>query len=81
MYARGRPLKNGALPFNYRKPLDVLGFPKSADQKQKATSRVKSGLSNIRLHRMDEFRNCFLYGNLLEINPQFQAVELAIAGT
>jgi hypothetical protein len=31
------------------------------------------------LHRVDEFRNCFLYENIFETNPQFQAVELAIA--
>src|SRR5262245_28929324 len=31
------------------------------------------------LHRVDEFRNCFLYENVFETNPQFQAVELAIA--
>src|SRR5262245_33201922 len=31
------------------------------------------------LHRADEFRNYFLYENILETNPQFQAVELAIA--
>jgi hypothetical protein len=27
---------------------------------------------------VDEFRNCFLHENILETNPQFQAVELAI---
>ena len=48
-------------------------------KKRKATSRMKSGLSEIWLHRVDEFRNCFLYENIFETNPQFQAVELAIA--
>jgi hypothetical protein len=28
---------------------------------------------------VDEFRNCFLYENVLETNPKFQTVELAIA--
>jgi DNA-binding NarL/FixJ family response regulator len=28
---------------------------------------------------VDEFRNCFLYENIVETNPQFQAIELAIA--
>jgi hypothetical protein len=31
------------------------------------------------LHRVDELRNCFLYENIVETNPQFQAVELAVA--
>jgi hypothetical protein len=48
-------------------------------ERKKATSRVKSGLSKIWIHRVDEFRNCFLYENAFETNPQFQAVELAIA--
>jgi len=48
----------------YRKPFDIIA---------EGPSRLNW------LHRVDEFRNCFLYGNILEINPQFQAVELAIA--
>jgi hypothetical protein len=46
---------------------------------KKAASQLKSGLSEIWLHRVDEFRNCFLYENVLETNPYFQTVELAIA--
>jgi len=32
---------------------------------------VKSGLFEIWLHRVDEFRNCFLYENVFETNLQF----------
>ena len=35
-------------------------------------SKVPSPWSNW-LHRVDEFRNCFLYENIFETNPQFQA--------
>jgi hypothetical protein len=48
-------------------------------EKQKATFHPRSGLSENWLHRVDEFRNCFLYENIFETNPQFQAIELAIA--
>jgi hypothetical protein len=47
--------------------------------KEKGHFGLKSGLSEIWLHRVDDFRNCFLYENMLETNPQFQAVELVIA--
>jgi hypothetical protein len=46
---------------------------------KKAAHQVKSGLFQIWLHKVDEFRNCFLYENVFETNLQFQAVELAIA--
>jgi len=48
----------------YRKPFDIIA---------EGPSRL------VCLNRVDEFRNCFLYENILETNPQFQAVELAIA--
>jgi hypothetical protein len=57
----------------------IDGKVNSAYQKRKATSQLKNGLSEIWLHRVDEFRNCFLYENIFETNPQFQAVELAMA--
>ena len=51
----------------------------AAYQKTKATSRMKKWPFQIWLHRVDEFRNCFLYENIFETNPHIQAVELAIA--
>ena len=57
----------------------MLALTNGVDQKKKAASQVKSGLFEIWLHRVDEFRNCFLYENVFETNLQFQAVELAIA--
>jgi len=48
----------------------------SDDRKGEAASQVKSCPSSW-LHRVDEFRNCFLYENIFETNPQFQAVEIA----
>jgi hypothetical protein len=48
-------------------------------RKEKGHFADESGLSEIGLHRVDEFRNCFLYKNIFETIPQFQAVELAIA--
>ena len=51
----------------YRKPFDIIA----------------EGLSRLNwLHRVDEFRNCFLHflhENIFETNPEFQAVELAIS--
>jgi site-specific DNA recombinase len=70
--------RDGGLIPNYRKPFDILALTNAAYQKRKATSRVKSGLSDIWLHRVDEFRNCFLHENIVETNPLFQAVEHAI---
>jgi hypothetical protein len=47
---------------------------------RKSFDVVAEGLSRLNwLHRVDDFRNCFLYENMLETNPQFQAVELVIA--
>jgi hypothetical protein len=57
----------------------MLALTKVAYEAKKAASQVKSGLLEIWLHRMDEFRNCFLYENIFETNPKFQTVELAIA--
>jgi hypothetical protein len=57
----------------------MLALTKVAYEDKKAASQVKSGLLEIWLHRVHEFRNCFLYENILETNPQFQAVELAIS--
>jgi hypothetical protein len=54
-------------------------FSATCQGKEKGRSQVRNGLSDIWLHRVDEFRNCFLYENIPETNAQFQAVELAIA--
>jgi hypothetical protein len=43
--------------------------------KEKGRSQVRNSRSEIWLRRVDEFRNCFLYENIFETNPQFQAVE------
>ena len=45
--------KDGTLVPNYRKPFDILALTNSAYQKQKATSRAKSGLSEIWLPGRD----------------------------
>ena len=45
--------KDGALIPNYRKPFDVLALTNSTYQKKKATSRMKSGLSEIWLPGRD----------------------------
>jgi site-specific DNA recombinase len=45
--------KDGALIANYRKPFDMLVLTNSAYQKAKATSRLKSGLSEIWLPGRD----------------------------
>jgi hypothetical protein len=71
--------KNGRLIATHKKPFDMLALTKVAYEDKKAASQVKSGLFEIWLHRVDEFRNCFLFENIFETNPQFQAVELAIA--
>ena len=71
--------KNGRLIVTHKKPFDILALTKVAYEAKKAASQVKSGLFEIWVHRVDEFRNCFLYENILETNPQFQAVELAIS--
>ena len=48
--------KDGALIPKYRKPFDMLAVTNSAYQKRKATSRVKSGLSEIWLPFVNEYR-------------------------
>ena len=45
--------KDGALIPNYRNPFDTLALTNSAYQKRKATSRGKSGLSEIWLPGRD----------------------------
>jgi len=45
--------KNGNLIPNYRKPFDILALTNAGYQKRKATSRVKSGLSEIWLPGRD----------------------------
>ena len=64
----------GEIP-NCRKPFDMLALTNVAYQKRKAASRVKSGLSEIWLRRVDEFRNCFLIENIVATSPHFEAVE------
>ena len=48
--------KDGTLVPNYRKPFDILALTNSAYQKQKATSRAKSGLSEIWLPFVNDYR-------------------------
>jgi len=48
--------KNGNLIPNYRKPFDILALTNAGYQKRKATSRVKSGLSEIWLPFVNEYR-------------------------
>jgi len=48
--------KDGNLIPNYRKPFDVLALTNSAYQERKATSWVKSGLSEIWLPFVNEYR-------------------------
>jgi hypothetical protein len=67
-------------PEQEKNPLTCITPTSSAYQKKKAASEMKNGLFQIWLHRVDEFLNCFLYENIFETNPQFQAVELALAG-
>ena len=67
------------IPFVLKVSKHEKPFFSNLPGKEKGRSQVRNGLFDIWLHRVDEFRNCFLYENILETNPQFQAVELAIA--
>jgi site-specific DNA recombinase len=59
--------RDGSLIPNYRKPFDMLALTNVAYQKKKATSRVKSGLSEIWLPVVKAYRTVLLKPSLKSV--------------